>query len=64
MKTHRTIDTISLELTLAEARVLLDELSDVRGGARLPKVRQVCAELEDTFALETVRKNSASGRKH
>jgi hypothetical protein len=60
MKIRRTIDTVCIELPFAEARVLFDELSHVRGGARLPKLRQVCRELEETFALET---QTTEGRK-
>ena len=51
MKIHRSEDNIHVELTIAEARVLLDELAHVRGGARLPKIRQVCAGLETTLEL-------------
>lgn len=56
MKITRSLDTICIELPPAEARVLLDELAHVRGGARLPKIRQVVAELEATFSLETPKK--------
>jgi hypothetical protein len=52
MKLHRTSDSISIELPFAEAKVLFDELAHVRGGARLPKLRQVCHELEAAFELE------------
>jgi hypothetical protein len=46
MRVKRSPDfTLRIELSFVEARVLLDELLDVRGGARLPKVRQVCREL-------------------
>ena len=51
MRVRRTADTICIELPIGEARALLNELSDVRGGARLPKLRQVCKELEDSFSL-------------
>jgi hypothetical protein len=60
MRISRTIDTVCIELPFAEARVLFDELSHVRGGARLPKLRQVCRELEETFILET---QAVEGRK-
>lgn len=52
-------NTICVEFTPAEARVFLDELSHVRGGARLPKIRQVCKELESVFEIEG--KNSTAG---
>ena len=48
-------NVIAIELTPAEARVLLEELLHVRGGARLPKIRQVCKELESTFELDAER---------
>jgi hypothetical protein len=55
MRIRRTPeDAVCIELSSAEARVLLDELSGVRGGARLPKLRQVCDELEASFALTTL----------
>jgi hypothetical protein len=60
MKIRRTPDSVCIELPFAEARVLLDELSHVRGGARLPKLRQVCHELETTFSLED---SKTKGRK-
>lgn len=60
MKITRTPDSVCIELPFAEAKVLFDELAHVRGGARLPKLRQVCVELETTFALET---QAVEGRK-
>ena len=51
MKIRRTEDLFHIDLTPAEARVLLDELLHVRGGARLPKLRQVCAALETLLEL-------------
>jgi hypothetical protein len=51
MRVRYATDIICVELSPAEARVLLDELSDVRGGARLPKLRQVCVGLEALFKL-------------
>jgi hypothetical protein len=51
MRVRYATDLICVELSPAEARVLLDELSHVRGGARLPKLRQVCAGLEALFTL-------------
>jgi len=58
LKVRRTLYAISIELPIAEAVVLFDELSHVRGGARLPKLKQVCRELEVAFTLEAQRKNS------
>ncbi len=63
MKIRRTADTLNIELPFAEARVLFDELSDVRGGARLPKLKQVCRELETALELETSRRASGRGLK-
>ena len=51
MKIRRTDDLFHVDLTAAEARVLLDELVHVRGGARLPKLRQVCSGLETLLEL-------------
>jgi hypothetical protein len=56
MKIRRTVDSVCIELPFAEAKVLLDELAHVRGGARLPKLRQVCHELETTFELADAQK--------
>ena len=60
MKLRRTSDSICIELPFAEALVLLDELSHGRGGARLPKLKQVCHELETSLALETHRKKESA----
>ena len=38
--------------------MFLDELSHVRGGAKLPKLRQVCHELEVSLTLEAQQQNS------
>ena len=51
MRIHRSLDHIHIDLLPAEAKVLFDELSNVRGGARLPKLRQVCVELEAALAV-------------
>lgn len=51
MKIRQALNSISIDLTPAEASVFLEELSNVRGGARLPKIRQVCAEIERSLAL-------------
>jgi hypothetical protein len=45
-------DGIAVEITGAEARVLLDELGDVPGKAR-PKVRQLYRELERAIEILT-----------
>lgn len=60
MRIRRTANLISLELRPEEALVLLDELAHVRGGARLPKLRQVCLELEAALTLEAERKNNVA----
>ncbi len=46
-----TVASVSIELSSSEALVLLEELANVRGGARLPKLRQVCQKLEALFVL-------------
>lgn len=57
-------DSICIELSGAEARVLLEELSDVRGGARLPKLKQVCLGLATLLLpFEPQRKLSVLGKK-
>jgi hypothetical protein len=63
LKIRRTIDTVSIELSLPEASVLHDELSHVRGGARLPKLRQVVHELEVALKIEAERKLALVGKK-
>jgi hypothetical protein len=60
LKTRRTVKIIYIEFSPAEARVLLDELSDVRGGARLPKLKQVCRELEMALVIEAQRERNAA----
>jgi hypothetical protein len=55
MKVRDVTGVVHIELTPAEARVFLEELSHVRGGARLQKIRQVCAGLEALFSLTTWR---------
>lgn len=54
MKIHRSTGYIHVDLTVAEAMVLLEELSNVRGGSRLPKLRQVCEGLGESIALAIV----------
>ena len=51
MKIHRSTGYIHLDLSAAEAQVLLEELEGVRGGAKLPKLRQVCEGLRETLAI-------------
>lgn len=53
MKIHRSTGFIHVDLTVAEAKTLLDELENVRGGSRLPKVRQVCGGLDEAITLAT-----------
>lgn len=51
MKIQRFDGRVLIEFKPSEARVFLDELSHLRGGARMPKIRQICAELELAFGL-------------
>lgn len=51
MRIHLEGTRVQIDLTGAEARVFLEELAHVRGGTRMPKLRQVCAGLEATFML-------------
>lgn len=54
MKIYRSSKTVHVELSVAEARVLIEEMAHVRGGARLRKFKQVCEGLESTVALKVV----------
>jgi len=54
MKVRRFVGRVCIDLSAGEAHVLLDELSNVRGGARLPKLRRVCEELERSLTLVPV----------
>lgn len=54
---------VRIDLTGPEARVLLEELVHVRGGARLPKLRQVCAGLEAIFLLAPKAQAARAGSK-
>lgn len=54
MKVIRDGDRICIDLSPAEACVFLDELSDVPGGTRLPKLRQVCAAISTVLARPAV----------
>lgn len=51
MKIHRSAGFVHIDLSGAEAAVLLEELETVRGGAQMPKLRQVCFELRTVLAL-------------
>ncbi len=62
MKIHRGTEYIHIDLSGAEARVLLEELENVRGGAKLVKLRQVCEGLEQSLALETIMAPKRMGR--
>ena len=54
VKIRRSVNSVCIDLGPAEARVFLEELSDVRGGARRPKIRQLCKELETALSLGSV----------
>jgi hypothetical protein len=55
---------IHIELSPPEARAFFEELLDVPGGARLPKLKQVCQGLGALFApVEPQRKLSVLGKK-
>ena len=49
MRVKRSDDGFRIEFSGAEARVFFEELSDLPGGARRPKIRQVCDALELAF---------------
>ena len=49
---NRTMGTILVELTVPETRFFLEELEHLRGGARLPKVRQFCTEVRTVLTAE------------
>lgn len=42
---------VHISLSGAEAMVLLEELETLRGGARSPKIRQLCFELRTALSL-------------
>jgi hypothetical protein len=54
---------VQINLTGPEARVLLEELAHVRGGSRMPKLRQVCAGLEALFMLTPKGKKKANDQR-
>jgi len=49
MRVKRSDDGYRIEFATGEAKAFFDELVDVPGGARRPKIRQVCHELELAF---------------
>ncbi len=51
MKIHRSTGFIHIDFSGAEAAWFLEELETVRGGAKFPKLRQVCFELRTALAL-------------
>lgn len=64
MKIKRISNSVYIDLSVAEARVFLEELSNVRGGARLPKLRQVCAGIETSLALAAWAEIRRRDQKH
>lgn len=64
MKIRHSLGFIHIDLSAAEARAFLEELAHVRGGTRLPKLRQVCAGLEASFSLAgSTTKSASAGKK-
>lgn len=55
VKIKRTPDGISFLMSGAEGRVLLEELLDVPGGSRMPKISQLCRGLGLWAKLEEER---------
>jgi hypothetical protein len=51
VKIHRGTEYIHIDLSGVEAAALLEELENVRGGARLPKLRRVCEGLRTLLGL-------------
>jgi hypothetical protein len=62
VKIHRSTGYVHIDLSGAEAAVLLDELENVRGGAKLQKIRQVCEELRAALALGPPDRDKKRGR--
>lgn len=54
MKIHRGNDYIHIDLSGAEAAVLLEELETVPGGSKRPKIRQVCEDLGRLLGLKAL----------
>lgn len=50
MKIHRSTGYVHIDLSGAEAAVLLEELETVRGGSKFPKIRQACEGLRSSLA--------------
>lgn len=46
MKVGRSEDQVRIEMSPAESRVLLEELANLRGGSKMPKIRQLCEGVE------------------
>lgn len=44
-------DGVALEFTLSEAKIFYEELADLPGGSRLPKLKEVCGKLAVMFDL-------------
>jgi hypothetical protein len=63
VKIHRSTGYIHIDLTGPEAAVLLEELENVRGGSKLPKVRQVCEELKGSLGLNALMAVSETQRR-
>jgi hypothetical protein len=62
MKIRRSFGLINVELTSAEAALLFDELETVRGGARMPKLRQLCMALGASVELDKPPEKKRIGR--
>lgn len=62
MKIHRGKEYIHIDLSSAEAAWLLEELETVRGGAKLPKLRQVCEGLRSSIGLGVAMAAPKTGR--
>jgi hypothetical protein len=63
VKIHRSTGYIHIDLSGAEAAVLFEELENVRGGSKLPKVRQVCEGLKESLGLNALMAVSESYRR-
>ena len=53
---------IHIDLSGAEAMVLLEELETVRGGAKCVKLRQVCEGIKQSLSLEASMAPKKTGR--
>jgi hypothetical protein len=49
MRVKRSDDGYRIEFAAGEAKAFFEELVDLPGGARRPKIRQVCDQLELAF---------------